>query len=151
MGRVMDAVTGFLDDAEWTYTPLNKNPDWLRLHHNGDSGQWTCYLQVREEQEQFFFFSMAALYMPADRREAAAEFITRANYGMVLGNFEMDLSDGEVRYKTYFDAQGFELTRKTIETHVFANLATFDRYNAGLMAVAFGEIDPKTAIAKIEG
>lgn len=151
MGRIRDAIDDFLGEAEWTASPLPKNPDWLRMNHHGDSGHWICYLQVREEQEQFFFFSMAALFVPAERRKAVAEFITRANYGMILGNFEMDISDGEVRYKTYFDAQGFELTRKTVETHIFANLATFDRYNAGLMSVAFGEIEPETAIAKIEG
>ena len=28
-----------------------------------------------------------------------AEFLTRANYGIMIGNFEMDFNDGEVRYK----------------------------------------------------
>ena len=26
-----------------------------------------------------------------------AEFLTRANYGLVFGNFEMDMHDGEIR------------------------------------------------------
>lgn len=151
MGRILEAVTDFLTDAEWEHTPLANSPNWLRLQHKADSGQWTCYFQVREEQEQFFFFSMAALYVPAERRAAVAEFITRANYGMIIGNFEMDYADGEVRYKTYFDAAGSELTRKCVEAHVFTNLTVFDRYNAGLMGVAFGDVEPKTAIAKIEG
>jgi hypothetical protein len=33
------------------------------------------------------------------RRERAppAEFITRANYGLIIGNFELDFEDGEIR------------------------------------------------------
>ena len=32
------------------------------------------------------------------KRQDIAEYLTRANYGMVMGNFEMDYSDGEIRY-----------------------------------------------------
>lgn len=34
------------------------------------------------------------------QRAAVAEYITRANYNLNVGNFEMDFSDGELRYKT---------------------------------------------------
>ncbi len=37
---------------------------------------------------------------------AVAEFITRANFGIVIGNFEIDFSDGEIRYKTSIDVEG---------------------------------------------
>ena len=33
------------------------------------------------------------------------KYLTLANYGVVNGNFEMDLSDGEIRYKSYVDAR----------------------------------------------
>ena len=148
--KIQDAVMAFLDTSEWPHMPLPNNPDWLRMVHNGDSGQWQCYLQVRETQEQFFFFSMGAMYIPEAKRATVAEYLTRANYGLVIGNFEMDYNDGEVRFKTYFDAQGFPITPKAVEVHVFANLATFDRYNAGMMSVAFGNATPAEAIALIE-
>ncbi|MGK0360873.1 MAG: hypothetical protein ACI9U2_003187 [Bradymonadia bacterium] len=148
--KIQDAVLAFLDNSEWPYAPLPNNPDWLRMVHNGGSGQWQCYLQTREKQEQLFFFSMGAMYVPESKRPAVAEFLNRANYGLVIGNFEMDYNDGEVRFKTYFDAQGFAITRKAVEVHVFANLATFDRYNAGLMSVMFGDVAPADAIALIE-
>lgn len=148
--KIETAVMAFLDGSQWPYAPLPNNPDWFRMAHNGDSGQWQCYLQIREKQAQVFFFSMCAMYIPVARRPAVAEFLNRANYGLVIGNFEMDYNDGEVRFKTYFDAQGFDITRKAVEVHVFANLSTFDRYNAGIMAVAFGDVDPATAIAIIE-
>lgn len=147
---IQEAVDGFLAKAEWRSTPVADHPTWRRLNHAGVSGQWQCLLQVREDQSQFFFFSMAALYVPEERRAAVAEFITRANFGLIIGNFEMDFSDGEVRYKTYFDAQGTRLSPETVEIHVLANLAVFDRYNPGIMAVAFGEKDPAAVIELVE-
>jgi hypothetical protein len=37
------------------------------------------------------------------KQQTIAKFITRANYGMSLGNFELDFNDGEIRYKTSID------------------------------------------------
>jgi len=33
------------------------------------------------------------------------EFLTRANYGLNIGNFEMDFQDGEIRFKTAIDVE----------------------------------------------
>ena len=33
-------------------------------------------------------------------RVAAAEFEPRANFGLDIGNLELDMTDGEVRYKS---------------------------------------------------
>lgn len=37
--------------------------------------------------------------VPEKFRPQICEYITRANYGLTVGNFEMDLHDGELRYK----------------------------------------------------
>lgn len=34
------------------------------------------------------------------------EYITGANYGLRNGNFEMDVEDGEIRYKVYVNVKG---------------------------------------------
>src|SRR5262249_47600370 len=88
--------------------------------------------------------------VPEEKRVEIAEFITRANYGLVIGNFEMDYNDGEVRYKTSVDVEGGELTPKMIENLMRANLMTMDRYFAGVMGVLYGDRDPAEAIAEME-
>ena len=79
-----------------------------------------------------------------------AEFITRANYGMIVGNFELDFSDGEVRYKTSVDVEGSEVTHALVKGLVYANVLTMDRYLKGIMAVAFGGVDAESAVASVE-
>src|SRR5262249_17088927 len=88
--------------------------------------------------------------VPEEKRVEVAEFITRANYGLVIGNFEMDYADGEVRYKTSVDVEGGELTAKMVENVIRANVMTMDRYFPGLMGVLYGDRDPAEAIAETE-
>src|SRR5829696_3263734 len=44
-------------------------------------------------------------------RTAMAVRLARINYGLVLGNFVIDLSDGEVRFKASIDFGGAEPTQ----------------------------------------
>ena len=43
---------------------------------------------------------MLPTHVREDKRDVVCRYITRANYGLRNGNLEMDLDDGEVRYKT---------------------------------------------------
>lgn len=88
-------------------------------------------------------YSVADTPCPAQYRGAMAEFVTRANYGLVLGNFELDFSDGELRAKTSLDLGGAELVEQSLDALVGAlvesNLRAFHRYLPGAMAVMAGE------------
>jgi hypothetical protein len=44
-----------------------------------------------------------------------------ANYDMIIGNFELDLRDGEVRYKTSIDFEGDRLSFAYINNLVYTN------------------------------
>jgi hypothetical protein len=150
MGRVFDSMKSFFEGDDWRF---EEHPDQpiLRMGFSGDDGNWTCIAQAREEQEQFIFYSVAPLKVPEERRGEAAEFITRANYGMIIGNFEQDFSDGEIRYKTSIDVEDAELTPALAKHLVYANVLTMDRYLKGLLKVAFGDMSAVDAVALVEG
>lgn len=150
MGRIFEQMKAFFDQDGWKYEELDNQP-WLRAPFRGRDGDWWVYAQAREEQEQFVFYSVPSIKVPEERRTEMSAFITRANYGMVIGNFEMDFSDGEVRYKTSVDVEGVDLSFELAKGIVHANFHTVDRYLSGLMAVAFGGMDAATAIAATEG
>jgi hypothetical protein len=116
----------------------------------GENGKWTCYARVREEQEQFLFYSICPVNAPDSKRMAIAEFLTRANSGTIIGNFELDFTNGEIRYKTSIDVQGDSLSFELIKQLVYANVTMMDQYLPGIMSVIYGEVEPKDAIAQIE-
>jgi hypothetical protein len=88
--------------------------------------------------------------VPAAKRPLVAEFLTRANYGLVIGNFEQDWDDGEVRYKTSLDVEDCELSAMLFAHIVFANVTAMDRYLPGLVAVIAGSQTPSEAVAAVE-
>lgn len=85
-------------------------------------------------------------------RMMAMEFITRANYGTRIGNFELDADDGEIRYKVYVSTRDAEsLNRELVEEAIYIVVSMLNRYGDGLMKVLMGFADSaKDEIAAIE-
>jgi len=146
---IFDTMVQFFTEDDWKFHQLEGKPI-LSMAFKGDSGSWMCYAQAREEQQQFVFYSVMESNVPADRRQAVAEFLTRANYGLTLGNFEMDFTDGEVRYKTSVDVEGGELTKQMVKTLVYVNVLMMDKYLPGIMSVIYAGTSPADAVARIE-
>jgi hypothetical protein len=147
VGKIYAALLQFFD--EWFFAQ-NDEETFLRLWYDGKNGKWDAYAQAREEQEQFVFYSIYPKTVSEGRRSAMAELLTRINYGLVLGNFELDYADGEVRYKTSIDVEHSELTADLIKPVVFANLGTMDRYWASLTAILEDGVGPQEALALVE-
>ena len=57
---------------------------------------------------------------------------------MIIGNLELDYSDGEIRYKTSVDIEDVEVVEPLIRHLIYANVLTMDKYFPGLMRVIYG-------------
>jgi hypothetical protein len=150
MGEILDTAVSFFEQDEWPFTQVEGQPV-LQMGFRGDNGQWTCYAQAREEQAQFIFYSVCPVNAPEDKRPAIAEFVTRANYGLFIGNFELDLDDGEIRFKTSVDVEGDRLSTMLVRQLTYTNIVMMDTYLPGIMKVLYGDTSPGEAITEIEG
>jgi hypothetical protein len=148
-GPIFEAVTRYFTAEGWSFERL-ADASILRLEFRGGHGDWYCFAQVREQESQFAFYSFCPIVAPEEDRYAVAEFLMRANFGMIIGNFEMDFDDGEIRYKTSIDVEGSELTPALIRQLVHANVTMMDRYLPGVVQIIHGVASPTTAIAQIE-
>lgn len=152
--RILQSFIDFFTEDDWRFERSDQKPI-LRLSFQGRSGHtWSCFAQSRmgENTEQAIFYSVAPIKVPEAKRMAIADFLTRANYGMVMGNFELDFSDGEIRYKTSIDlAGGSPLTMLLTKPLVYTNVLMMDKYLPGVMEVLYAEVSPEQAIRKIEG
>ena len=150
MGRILDVVERFLESDDW---PVSKvaGCEVIKTSFEGKNGQFACFAQERVEQEQFVFYAVFPVHTPENKTNKVVEFITRANFGMIIGNFELDYSDGEVRYKTSVDVEDVEISGALIRHMVYATVLTMDKYFPGLMRVLYAGIDPASAINEVEG
>jgi len=150
MSTLFESVVQYFTKEEWYYLKMDGRPT-LQMNFNGKNGKWICYANVNEEKGFFCFYSVCPVNVPEDRYPVVAEFITRANYGMFIGNFEMDYRDGEVRYKTSIDVENTQINDSLLENLVNPNLLMMDRYLPGILQCVYGQVSAETAIQSIEG
>ena len=141
-------VIDYLEARDIPYV-LDDSRRRRRLPEPLRDGPWTVYVAMLEADEQLMVHSTFNPPVPAEARAEIALLLTRVNFGIVHGNFELDLDDGELRYKTSIDVRGDRLTEALFENVVAANVSMFDRYVPAIEAVVRGE-DPAVAVAAIE-
>lgn len=146
---VFDTVIQFFREDDWNFHQIDGKPI-LKMGFSGEDDDWRCYAQARNDKQQFIFYSVMGSRVPADKRQAVAEYLTRANYGLVVGNFEMDFSDGEVRYKTSIDVEGGRLTQQMVRALVYVNVLMMNKYLPGIKSVVYADASPSEMVAQIE-
>jgi hypothetical protein len=150
MSRLARAVTDHLDAEGWQYAS-SAHPEGARLRFvfQGEHALLDCWVVCYEATERLAVLARYPIPIPDGTRLAVAEFVTRANFGTLVGNFEFDMDDGELRFKTSADLEGTPLTGPFIRNLLAANLTTADRYFPGLMKVLYARMSPADAIAII--
>lgn len=78
------------------------------------------------------------------------EFITRANYGLIFGCFEMDYRDGELRFRLTVDCKNGLPVPKQIEHSIFSPAAMCSRYGGGIAEIMFFDTAPADAVEVCE-
>ena len=147
--EIADAVSMFLHEDDWKFSEVDDDGiirTGIRLNSKVKSAD--IYINVLKES--FVVISVPALQADKDCMDEMAEFITRANYGLNHGNFEMDYRDGEIRYKTSLFSDDEIPTHEQIEAMIYINVTTLDNYGNGLAMIAFGMGTPEDAIRMCE-
>jgi hypothetical protein len=148
-GSLLETVRKVMEADAW---PLHQLPGAHILSStvSTDSFEWSLFAATFEEDEQVAVYSVIPFNVPEERRLAAAEVITRANYGLRLGNFELDFSDGELRFKTSIDVEGATLTETQVRSLLYANVSVTETYLPAISAVVQSRVAPADAIAQVE-
>ena len=79
-----------------------------------------------------------------------AEFICRANSGLLCGNFELDYVDGTVTYKTYTYCEDMTVSQANISHSIFTIVGMFQKYGKGILDVISGKLSALDAIDECE-
>lgn len=149
MTSLLETAEAFFEEYGWT-TKRSHLPSELWTDYKGKHGHWPCIARTIEAKQQLIFYSMCPFIIPEQRSDAVMKFLTIVNYDLIMGNFEQDLSRGEVRFKTSLRLNGTPLSTELIEPLVYINALTMDYYLAGIRAVAEGA-SPESVLTLIAG
>lgn len=97
-----------------------------------------CVAKIWPETNRFVFYVLLPYRVPVQQRLVAAEFLTQVNYGLQIGNFEMDFTDGEVRYKSSVGFSGDDLSPALIQQAVYPAVKTVETLFPELLEVMAG-------------
>jgi hypothetical protein len=142
-----ERVAAWLDSNDFEYADY-PDAQFFSLRYTGDHGEWRVIVDVGEGSNgrRLLVYSIYPVRVPEGKRALVAELITRINYGLQIGSFEMDWSDGELRIRTAMPLEQGDFTDKQLEHLFYSNLALANRYLAGAYGAAFGNVTPEVAI-----
>jgi len=148
LSRAMRQLRSYLREHGWLFV---QDGDVLRGVASSEGFRWT-WSAVEQVNGQFLAVTQSCTTdVPAARRLAVADYLTRANYGLCFGAFEMDCATGAVYFRTSVPID----TRAGVAAGAIEHLlcmghCMMSRYLAGLLAVAIGGADPAAAVAAAE-
>jgi hypothetical protein len=105
---------------------------------------------VEEEDNLFQVFGYSPLYVPKGARALIAETVTRANYGLRVGKFEMDMDSGQLRFQVAQVLSESQLESEVIDRTMSTVMSMLDLYLPAVFSVIYGNEIPKDAIACVE-
>ena len=132
MGRMIETAKAFLDGEGMHY---GCQGDWLLAPMTHEMGKWQVF--ISENNECLLCMSNFPVNAPLERRAAVMEMLMQWNYQLLIGNWEMDLDDGEIRYRTSVPLRGVELTVELVRHICGFNFSTFSGGFSDLLAVIY--------------
>ncbi|KAL7573272.1 hypothetical protein ACA910_003417 [Epithemia clementina (nom. ined.)] len=149
---MLNLIQQYLDSGNRSYQcqePTDAGSQVLLLNLTGDHSSYRTFIDVKAHQDRMFVFIESPVKAPERSRPACAELLMRINYSLVLGNFEIDFRDGEIRYRMAVDVEGSHLSLSMIETNIMVSAATMDRYFPVMMTVIYGNKAPVEALEEV--
>jgi len=144
-------VIDLLESKKWKYQTI-EGKSVIHFGISAGNGNIDCVVDIREQKKQFIFLSYCSAFAFKNKIDPIAEFVNRVNYGLVIGDFELNPENGKIRFKTsmFYDDE-YPISISVIESTIITNLFMMDRYLPGIMSVLYGSISPQEAIEEIEG
>jgi len=87
---------------------------------------------VDPDTESFIFLANFFPHALTGNREALERYITRTNWNLTIGSFEMNCDDGGVRFRLGLDFTGSELSAPTIRHVILSAMKIIEEHSPSL-------------------
>ncbi|MDR0531049.1 MAG: YbjN domain-containing protein [Oscillospiraceae bacterium] len=144
-----EQVDAYLKSQNWNYD-YNEEDHMFRFGMSLENRMNSCRMVILVGEDLFTSYAVCPLSADAESMPRICDYLTRANYGLKIGNFELDQRDGEIRYKSSLFCGGDIPALNVVERVVDMPFRMMEHYGGGLLNVLFGNADPASEIAKID-
>lgn len=118
---ITDQLKRYFDRQEWQYSAYDAKADdtqqtthlSLRMRHKDIECGYL--FRIQETHGLLAVYGILPFTIPDSHKSAALMLLTQINYDMIIGNLEMDVSDGEIRYKNALDVEVMGISPQIID------------------------------------
>lgn len=150
MEKIEQLIKDFFKAVDWKYnfTDNERKRFTAGLRMGGVLGAIRIVIIIFDKS--YIVYGVLNSTAEKDKYASVAEFITRANYGMQNGNFEMDYRDGEIRYKTFVKFEKSNISESVVAESILVPVFMIEKYGKSLIKVMLGEVSAEDGIAEAE-
>lgn len=151
--QIIDAVRDYMDAEDFRYkVDFEHKPHPLIVTGFGlPEGIPDVRMVIDPKESGYLVVAIPEMRFSAKHIGELQEFVARANWNLLSGSFDLDVHDGDVRFRYFVDCNGLKsLPAKVIERSIHLPVCMIERYGAELCAVSEGIVDARTAIARAE-
>ena len=150
--QIVDALRDWLDGDNWHYEYDAEN-HVIRAGVNLDCKLRNARMFIIARADGSYVVNIVSP-ISGDPKNIGelVKYVAMANFGLANGNFDVDVRDGELRYKIYVNCKGLEkISDQIIKDSIYVGWCMMERYGDGIAALAMGFSDAEAEIMKAEG
>lgn len=134
----INIVKDFLKSQHWQFTQVEGKNVFL-FGISGKNGNFQCIADIIEEEKKFIFFSVYGANTPPDKKQMMLELLNVLNHRLFFGHFEMNMEDGEIRFRVSISYKNIELNQSFIEELIMTSIITMDNSLPSIIGLMFGD------------
>ena len=139
-------IAAFLDEDGWNYDFEEEiGVVFTGVKLGNTLERVRIFIDIRDDK-YLVYAAMDSKCAEAFRLETAA-LLTRINYDVVYGSFDMDFSDGDIRFRFPVDCDGMLPSRDIVQDSVVLPALMMERFGDAIYRVMNGECSAETAHA----
>ena len=150
--KIIAAIEKYFNDNEFKFKPIDEHGNF-RTGFSLDCKLKDVSVAITAESNGVIIRFILPIGAGRDNEDQTrvAEFLTRANYGLRSGCFELDLSDGEIFFRdSLFIGENGVTSQKAIGRLISYGIAMLEIYGDALLKVICDVATPKEAVNEAE-
>ncbi len=149
MDKVVQEIKKVFDKEEWKYK-YEEEENIFVSGVNMLSAIGNVDILISVDDDFYIVYTVINSKVEKTCVNAVSEFINRANSGLKNGNFEMDYSDGEIRYKVFSYMNDESVSEEVVTNSMILGVLMIKKYGEGLLKIMLGMKEPEETIREIE-
>ncbi len=150
MNLLTSMAQDILNEHGYHMVLREEDKDNLYTQIRMESGVMGIALETDDDPQEVTLFVYLPGLVPERKRHTVMEYLTRVNYHLPMGHFEMDLDAGKLRFVTGQIMEGNDLPANVLLILMRNALDRVETFFPGVLRIVHGNLHAVAALSEIE-